>query len=69
MFKSGFWIQSEISTDLRILLSQWIVVLSRFWARSLDFGRYEVRIVDLNVPPEISLSLFYVPDATQWRKP
>ena len=24
--------------------------------------------MDLNVPPEISLSLFCVPDATQWRK-
>ena len=24
--------------------------------------------MDLNVPPEISLSLFYVPNATQWRK-
>ena len=24
--------------------------------------------MDPNVPPEISLSLFYVPDVTQWRK-
>ena len=37
-------------------------------ARILDFGCWEVRIVDLNVSPEISLSLFCVPDATQWRK-
>ena len=31
------------------------------WARILDFGCLEVRIVDLNVAPESSLSLSYVP--------
>ena len=36
-------------------------VLSRLWARILDFGCLEVRIVDLNVAPESSLSLSYVP--------
>ena len=30
----------------------------KFLARILDFGCWEVRIVDLNVSPEISLSLF-----------
>ena len=38
MFKPGFWIHSEILTHLRILWSQRIGVLSRFWARILDFG-------------------------------
>ena len=31
----------------------------------LDFGCWEVRVVDFNVPPEISLSFFDVPDVTQ----
>ena len=33
-----------------------------------SFGCQEVRIVDLNVPTEISLSLFYVQEVTHWRK-
>ena len=35
-----------------------------------DFGFWlsEVQIVDLNIPVEILLSLFYVQDVTQWRK-
>ena len=40
---------------------KWIAVLSGFWAWILDFGCLEVRIVDLNVSAEMSLSLFYVP--------
>ena len=34
--------------------------LSRFWDRILDFACLEVRIVDLNVALESSLSLSYV---------
>ena len=33
------------------------MVLSSLWARILDFGCLEVRIMDLNVAPESSLSL------------
>ena len=34
----------------------------------LGFWMSEVRIVDLKVSAEISLSPFYVRDVTQWRK-
>ena len=49
------WIQTEILTYLRI------AVLSRLWARIWYFGCLKVRIVDLNVPAEISFSLSDVP--------
>ena len=42
----GFRIQSEISTDLRILNLQRFAVSSIFWVRILDFACEEVRIVD-----------------------
>ena len=42
----GFRIQSEISTDLRILNLQRFTVSSIFWVRILDFACEEVRIVD-----------------------
>ena len=42
----GFWIQSEILTDFRILKLQRFAVRSIFWVRILDFACQEVRIVD-----------------------
>ena len=48
VFLPGFWIQSKILTDLRILQLQRFAVFINFWARSLDFACDKVRIVDLS---------------------
>ena len=38
IFLPGFWIQSQILTDFRILQLQWIANSSIFWAQILDFA-------------------------------